>query len=79
MPFRVNLFPLERSEETFTIGIVTRAGRSADAGDHAVLGQRPQIFGVRVLRPAIRMIAPTRVLAFVPSEPFPAPPVVVSP
>jgi len=51
--FRVNLFPFQGSEESFTVGIVARAARPTDAWDYVVLAQRPQVFGVCVLRTAI--------------------------
>jgi hypothetical protein len=57
----INLFPLERSEEAFAVGIVARA----DARDYAVLVQHPQISGMGVLRRDLSE-APSRVLAFAP-------------
>jgi hypothetical protein len=61
----INLFPLERSEEAFAVGIVARAAGSADARDYAVLVQHPQISGMGVLRRNLSD-APSRVLAFAP-------------
>ena len=51
-----NLFPLQRSKEAFTVGIVTRVGRPADACDDAVFTQRRKVTGIEILRTPIRVM-----------------------
>jgi hypothetical protein len=51
-----NLFPLERSEEAFTVGVITRVGGPADARNDAIFAQRRHVTGMEVLHAPIRVM-----------------------